>query len=406
MPEKKPGFINVDQLAQQLSVEQILDYFGVPHEAVHRTGSEIRTKCFLQCGKHHDTGDRAIAIQSEHPAKLWQCHDYGCQKNGNVVSLISLALGGPARPRGADFRKAAQVMQAIAEGRSAAGVAAAATQGRAQDKDNQAADSRPDKANVALEDSDNERVRAVANLYEKLTLDISTMPPEVSRYTRRRHFLTEEIAKDWGVGYLSKDTDGNRSGGTMRGKFVVTVRNQDGQVVGYAGRDCAWERKHEAWVAAGREGKEPAKWIFPKNFHRGVEVYGQERMNEESVGPKLTETGLPVVEGALDAINLWTALDTPSVAVLSNHATQQQLERIADLAYQVAGGAALLLYDCDEGGEKGMDTDIVKLSKLCRVQRGWAKDMYGGAFADREPSELSVADWQTIKGRVSRGMAV
>ena len=53
-----------------------------------------------------------------------------------------------------------------------------------------------------------------------------------------------------------------------------------------------------------------------------------------------------------------------------------------------------------------MDQDTVKLSKLCRVQRGWSTDMYGGAFIGREPSDLSVKDWESIQKRLSSGMAM
>jgi len=184
----------------------------------------------------------------------------------------------------------------------------------------------------------------------------------------------------------------------MRGKFVIAIHNRDGQIIGYAGRDPDFEVKHEAWVAGDREGKEPAKWTFPKAFFRGVELYAQHRLAQsEEVRAKLHGLGLPVVEGAMDAINLWTTLDVPSVAVLSNHATDDQVKRIAELADEYADGVVTLLYDCDEGGERGMDSDTVKFSKLCRVQRGWSKDMYEGAFTGRQPSELKPDEWERIR---------
>ena len=38
------------------------------------------------------------------------------------------------------------------------------------------------------------------NLCEKLTVDLSRVPPEVFRYIRKLGFLTGKVAYDWGVG--------------------------------------------------------------------------------------------------------------------------------------------------------------------------------------------------------------
>lgn len=105
------------------------------------------------------------------------------------------------------------------------------------------------KVNVPLAESDNQRVRGIDEFYKKLTVDLSRLPPAASRYVRRHGFLTEEAAARWQVGYLAMDTKGDRTGSTMRGKFVVAIHNRDGQRVAYAGRDADWETKHNAWVA-------------------------------------------------------------------------------------------------------------------------------------------------------------
>jgi hypothetical protein len=396
MAPHKPGFINVDELAQQLTVQQVADHFGVPADALQQAGREIRTRCFLQCGKQHDTGDRALAIQSEHPAKIWKCHDYDCpvKQGGNLVSLISLAMGLPVRPRGEDFKRVARLMQSLSNGDAPEPTASPRVQPRPDlPKDEP-------KVNSPLTESDNERVRAIDELYRKLTVDLSHLPPAASGYVRRHGFLNEDVAARWQVGHLARDAGGDASGGTMRGKFVVAIADRDGNRVAYAGRDPDWETKHTAWAAAGRQGKEPAKWTFHKNFFRGVEVYAQHRLHTEDVRNKLRGIGLPLVEGPLDSINTWETLDVPSVAILSNHATDAQLARIAELANDVSDGTVTLLYDCDEQGERGMDIDAVKLSKLCRVQRAWSRDMHGGTFQGKQPSELTPQDWDVIKSHL------
>ena len=92
----------------------------------------------------------------------------------------------------------------------------------------------------------------------------------------------------------------------------------------------------------------------------------------------------------MDQVNLAETLNVPSAAILSNAATDYQIERIAEMAHQVAGGVVTLLYDCDEQGDQGMDRDSVKFAKHCRVQRAWARDMHGGRFAEMQPEQLTM----------------
>src|ERR1700720_100788 len=100
--EKKSSFIKVDDLMPQVALEQAVTYYRVQMPELHQVGSETRTRCFLNCGKSQETGDRAIAIQHGHPAKQWHCHQYGCGKGGNLVSLCDLLKPGASasgRPR-------------------------------------------------------------------------------------------------------------------------------------------------------------------------------------------------------------------------------------------------------------------------------------------------------------------
>src|SRR5438045_4085666 len=119
MPDKNRGFINVDELVPQVTIEQAAAYYGVPLPELKRIGEETRTRCFLNCGKALETGDRALAIQESHPARQWACHQYGCGKNGNLVGLMDLLKPGEnmgGRPRGDRFKQIAADLRAIVEG--------------------------------------------------------------------------------------------------------------------------------------------------------------------------------------------------------------------------------------------------------------------------------------------------
>src|SRR5438093_7624511 len=116
---EKKGYINVDELIPQVRIEQAATFYGVPLPELKKVGNETRTACFLNCDKKAPTGDRALAIQAEHPAKQFHCHNYGCGKGGNLVSLCDLMKPGAnagGKPRGDRFKEIAKDLQAMAGG--------------------------------------------------------------------------------------------------------------------------------------------------------------------------------------------------------------------------------------------------------------------------------------------------
>ena len=60
-----------------------------------------------------------LAIQEDDPATKWRCHEYGCGKGGNLVSLCDLMKGGESaggKPRGQRFKEIASDLQAMTGG--------------------------------------------------------------------------------------------------------------------------------------------------------------------------------------------------------------------------------------------------------------------------------------------------
>ena len=113
---ERTGFVDVDALQQQVTVQQVCDFYAVDPGELRQTGTEIRTRCFLVCGKNEPTGDRALAIDVQGP-KRWKCYQSGCGKSGNLVGMCDYLKPGPhrdGRPRGQRFREIAADLQAIA----------------------------------------------------------------------------------------------------------------------------------------------------------------------------------------------------------------------------------------------------------------------------------------------------
>lgn len=395
---KSKGFIDVDALMPQVSLEQAANFYGVQLPELRRVGSETRTACFLLCGKKAPTGDRALAIQADHPAKQWHCHAYGCGKGGNLVSLCDLLKpGGNGRPRGERFKEIAHDLQAIAEGK-----AGSSTPPPAPSPPPPLAP----KDNIPLKDSDNERARALVDLDRKFLVEAGTMYPKAAGYFRRRPYLTPEVCRTWRMGYLPRDVGGeDRSGGTMRGKVCYGYLDENGDVLTWFGRDPDYEDKHAAWEAAGRGESEPEKFHFVKGFHRGVSLYGVHRLREPEARESVRDIGLVLVEGPNDAIRM-NLFGVPAVALCSNTISREQAIKAAALAQELGYGIVTVLLDCDPEGLSGMKQCLGYLAQLTPVRLAWTDRMFGGKFRGRQPESLTPDEWAELHEFLLHGKAI
>lgn len=401
MSTEKKSFVNVDELMPQVTLEQAARYYGVSLPELKKIGAETRTACFLNCGKDKATGDRALAIQTEDPAKKFRCHQYGCQKGGNLVSLCDLLKPGPnagGRPRGDRFKEIAQDLQAMVNGEG--GSVALPVQ--------PATPTLPvpeRKVNVPLKDSDNERARGLVELDRKFLVEVADMSPSASGYFRRRPYLTPEVCRKSRMGYLPRDVGGeDKSGGTLRGKVAYAYLSDAGDVLCFFGRDPDFEEKHQKWAVSDKTDKEPAKFTFPKGFHRGIELYGQHLLGTEAVADLMREVGLILVEGPNDAIRLHT-LGIPAVALCSNAITREQATKAAQLVRKVPGSFVTVLLDCDAEGLAGMKQCLGYLSQLVPVRTAWTDRMFAGKYRGRQPESLSLEEWTEMREYLVSGKA-
>ncbi len=378
----------------EVPFERVPAFYGVPLPEIRRIGSEIRMACFLNCGRQAETGDRALAVQVDHPAKLWRCHHKGCGRGGNLVSLCDYLKPGQhsdGRPRGERFKAIIADLLTMKAGET----------GQQHEAESPEESSAPPareqpkrRGNVPLAESQNERARGLTTLDEKFLVDTAHMTPKAAGYFRRRPFLTPEQCRKWRMGYLPRDTGGDHAGGTMRGKIVYPMLSEDGQVLTWFGRDPEYEAKLQEWTAGGKEGKEPEKFHFVKDFQRGLELFGQNRFGEEVFREKARETGLVVVQGPNDVMAL-DALNVPAVGICSMSLTAAQVEKLAAAARSMKT-TLTLMFDCDEAGELAMRQALVALAEHCPVRFGWSQAMHGGAFKGREPKSLTAEEWGRI----------
>ena len=113
--------------------------------------------------------------------------------------------------------------------------------------------------------------------------------------------------------------------------------SEHGKVLAWAGRDVQFEQKEKEYQqlsAAERSAKEaPAKHRFPKGFHRGIELFGQQtiRLQEPGYREFITQHGLIIVVGFNDVLGL-DNLGVPALGIMSNRMTEAQGEKIARFA--------------------------------------------------------------------------
>jgi len=100
-------YIDVDRLQAETSLEEAAAKCGVQLD-VRQSGKEARIDCPFGCEGDHQ-GRKEIAVNTEHPQKVFYCHAYQCGFRGNLLTLMHGWLTGkkPAgdRLKGAEFNR-------------------------------------------------------------------------------------------------------------------------------------------------------------------------------------------------------------------------------------------------------------------------------------------------------------
>lgn len=389
MPEKSPGYVkNVDALIEQTDPGEVAAFYG--YQWPPTSGSEVRLECPVAECEPSSYGKLAVNVSD--PANKIHCHSCGVRGNLLVLMWIMKHQCPPdgGRLRGAQFKEMVGDLQTIRQGQfSDAPVARSGTEESTVHKTVE-----QPQANTPLKDSENERTRELVDLHLKGTVDPAEMTPAAAGYFRERPFLTPQMCAKWHVAYLAASVKS-----TLRDRVIYAIHSVGGDQLAWVGRDPGYEAKQSKWTRT-QAGKEPIKHRFPsqKYFRRGLEFFGQQshRLRETGYRETIAEIGILVVEGMNDVIRL-DSLETPSVAVMSNRITGQQVKKIVRWARRLAGGKISVMFDNDEGGQEGARQAVWELSQHVPVQTAWSVEMFDGRFADRQPESLSLEEWQTVR---------
>ncbi|MFN0053751.1 MAG: toprim domain-containing protein [Planctomycetales bacterium] len=379
--------MNIDELQAQIDLETACRYYGVDPGELHSIGQEIRTRCFLNCGKPSATGDRAIALDGESPVKRWRCHQYGCGKGGNLVTLCDLMKpgtnGAGQQPRGTRFKEIRDDLRRML------GDSETPLQQSTNAAERKPVEEEP-QVNVPLAVSPNARARELTTLDERfLVIPDQSMNRDAAAYIRNHSFLTPEVCRQARCGYLPRPGgSSDRRGGTLQGMWVYGYADETGEPLTWFGRNLRYEQQQQQWTSGGRQGKEPAKFHFVKGFHRGLEIYGQHEWNREDVQEQIRELGaLVVVEGPNDRIAL-KSLGITAFAICGNIITREQAEKASGKAREI-GVPVGVMFDLDSEGENGARQSLPLLAEYGPVLYVWSSSIHDGKFKGRQPESLS-----------------
>jgi 5S rRNA maturation endonuclease (ribonuclease M5) len=385
-------YISVDDLQAQTTLADAAAKCGVTVE-VHGTGRQVRLDCPFGCAGDH-AGKRELSVDTGNPQKVFACHAYSCQVRGNLLSLMhgwltgTLPTGG--RLKGSEFKRVREVL--------AGGLTTASPESVTEPERKDPKSTR----NVPLGQNDNEKARELVTLDEKFIRDLGHMPPAAASYVRRHPCLTTAMMEKWRTGVLPLDGGKDKRGWSLRGQLLYPILAEDGKLLAWVARDPQFEAKEQAFEALPpperAKEKKPAKHRFPVDFHRGLELFGQhaDRLKEPGYRESIAACGIIVVEGFNDVLGL-DALGVPAVGIMSNKITEQQVMKVDRWARGLAGGKVTLLFDADEPGDEGAkEAHWLFAQRGLDVRLGWSRAMHGGAFAGRQPENITADEWEHV----------
>jgi DNA primase len=140
--------------------------------------------------------------------------------------------------------------------------------------------------------------------------------------------VREETAQYFAVGFFPGK-------GPMAGRVVIPIRDEDNELIAYAGRSL--------------NGEEP-KYRFPAGFHKSGVLH-----NLNNIGEQVSQVF--AVEGFFDTINVWQNGFKNVVALMGRTLSDEQAKLLERFPYIV------LMLDGDDPGRESQQALTLALSK-------------------------------------------
>ena len=232
-------WVDFAELKDRVSLEDILQHYGLLEGLKPLKGGE---ELVGLCPFH---SERRGSFHASTTKNAWNC--FGCHRHGNILDLV-------AQKEDVSIREAALLIADwFGAGHGDSG--------------------KPVK-------SAGQGVHEVG-VNKPLTFELKSLQGDYP-YLKERG-LTAEAIEHFGLGYCSR--------GLMKGRVVIPLHDEAGQLIGYAGR----------WP--GEPPKEVERYILPGGFFKSAVVYNLNRVRETA---KLR------AEGSSSRRNLWRVSGVPA----------------------------------------------------------------------------------------------
>ena len=303
------NWVDFKAIKAAVTMEMVLGRYGV--NWLRKKDDELRGRCPIHQGEGQSTFHVSLG------KNVFHC--FSCKARGNVLDFVAAMEKCSVRDAGV---KLSEWFAVSAEAPTTAKLAQAQSRGVSTDTETET--NQPLK--FQLKGVDHEHP-----------------------YLKERG-ITAETALTFGVGYFGGK-------GSMRGRVVIPIHNERGELVAYSGRAI--------------DGSEP-RYKLPAGFHKSLELFNLHRVIGKSSG----QGRVVVVEGFFDCIKVSEA-GFACVALMGSSLSDQQEELLGRHFKN-----ARLLLDGDEAGQRATDELLLRLGRRMWVNTVILKH-------GRQPDELS-----------------
>jgi DNA primase len=334
-------WVDIKRVRESVSIEQILDYYGLGENLV-RKGDQLIGACPIHQGSNKSQFHVSVTKNIFHC--FGDCRGNPSLRNGggNLIDLVRVMEGieesdDPEHTKAA--RKAALLIQEWF------GIESSKSQSTARAPQAVASSTRakpiPEEQPPAVEATPAPTVNA------PLPFMFKNLDQEHPYLTERG--LTQAAIEYFGLGY-------HGGKGIMNGRIVIPIMNTQGEVVAYAGR----------WP-----GSEPpqgeGKYKLPAGFHKSLELFNLHRALACA-----REHGLVVVEGYFDVMRLWQHGICHAVGLMGTALSSDQEAQLVDAVGPQ--GRITLMLDGDQSGRSCTTELLTRLSSRVFVKAVMLKD--------------------------------
>lgn len=328
------AWVDFAEIRERVSLEQVLlEFYGL--ENLKRDGAKLIGPCPVH------NGDSKRAFHADLAKNVWHCFT-GCRRGGNQLDLVALK-------ENISIRDAAIKLKAffhLSDSETSANAprasptpkrASAANLDRTPTSDTQnnvASNNNLDATDTIGADSGGAR-RDHINPPLDVVLDLK---PDHPHLLHDRGFALATVER-FGVGYCHR--------GIMRGCLAIPIRDEEGELVAYAGRRLK-----------PKDVRELGKYKLPKGFRKDRVLYNLNQAKEYAAA------GLILVEGFFSVLKLYEAGFPNTVASMGCALSDAQADLLARTADET-----IILYDGNDAGWNGAVEAKTKLEARQTIVR-------------------------------------